>query len=256
MNINHSDKLDALLSLATAQWVDELNDEFLSAQSEIELTPQTNRRILRMLRKDKRRTPPSTARMVFKYLMLAVLIAATVAFTACMALPRIREAIWKIMLEWHDEYVSVQFVPATEDSHASANKPSDSTNTTEKTNDPTIVLPLSIEEINIPKYMPIGYTTKSSITESIFRLSYYDENDSFIFSYHQMVIGFNSTADSENGTLSEIEINGLNAVVIAYSDDPNVYCLYWQDNQYRYRIYGYFEDYNELIRLASSVDVK
>ena len=259
MNNCNYDKLDAIMSLATAEYVKELNEEFLNAECAFEVSYKTKQRILRMIRKDKFRTNHRKTRTVFKYIMVAALIAATVAFTACMALPRIREAIWKAVLDWHDEYVSIQFVPATtEDPNASANKPSDSNSTdaNEKPNDPIIVPPTSIEEVNMPSYMPMGYTTKSSLKERVFRLSYYDENDAFVFSYNQMIIDSDSEGDAEEGTATEITINGLSAMVITYSDEPNVYTLYWQDNQYRYRIYGYFEDYNELIRIANSVDVK
>ena len=259
MNNCNYDKLDAIMSLATAEYVKELNEEFLNAECAFEVSYTTKQRILRMIRKDKFRTNHRKTRTVFKYIMVAALIAATVAFTACMALPRIREAIWKAVLDWHDEYVSIQFVPATtEDPNASANKPSDpnSTDTNEKPNDPIIVPPTSIEEVNVPSYMPMGYRSESTLMERTYTANYFDKNNAFMFCYTQMIIDSDSKGDGEEGTATEITINGLSAIVLTYSDEPNVYTLYWQDQQYRYRIYGYFEDYNELIRIATSVDVK
>ncbi len=259
MNNYSYDQIDAIMSLAMTEYSEKITNQFLNAKPDFEVDEKVEQRILRMIRKDKHRTSRQKAWQVFKYIMVAVLIVATVAFTACMALPRIREAIWDAVVEWHDEYVAIKFVPVTTgDSNVSANKPSEplSTDTTDKPNDPIIVPPDSIEEVNVPGYMPMGYTTESSLKDRVFRLSYYDENDAFMFSYNQMVIDLGSEGDAEEGISTETTINGLSAIIITYNDEPNVYSLYWQDNQYRYRIYGYFEDYDELIRLATSVKVK
>lgn len=259
MNNYSYDQIDAIMTLAMAEYSEKITNQFLNAKLDFELDKNVEQRILRMIRKDKHRTSRQKAWQVFKYIMVAVLIAATVAFTACMALPRIREAIWQAVVEWHDEYVAIKFVPVTtDDSNASVNKPSEplSTDTTDKPNDPIIVPPDSIEEVNVPSYMPAGYTAESKLLEGVYILDYYNENNAFVCSYRQMVINSGSKGDAEEGISTETTINGLSAIIITYNDEPNVYSLYWQDHQYRYSIYGYFEDYNELIRLATSVEVK
>lgn len=259
MNNYTCDQLDAILTLATAKYAQKLTDEFLSAKPDFELSEQAEQRILRLIRKDKHRTTRKNAGRIVKYIMVACLIAATLAFTACMAFPRIRQAIWKAIVEWHDDYIAVKFVPSEpEASNTSTAEPSDTVleDTTDTPDSPIAVPPDSIEEINTPSYMPIGYTTKSSLKKGVFRLSYYDESDAFVFSYNQMVIDSGSEGDALEGISTETTLNGLSAIVITYDDDPNVYTLYWQDSQYRYSIYGYFEDYNELIRFATSVEVK
>lgn len=259
MNNYTYDRLDAILSLATAEYAKKLTDEFLNAKPDFDISAKTEQRIKQMFRKDKHRTSRKNAWKVIRYIMVACLIAATVAFTACMAIPRIRQAIWKAIVEWHDDYVTVKFVPNdTEADNTTTAELSDatSTDTTDKPNDPITVPPDSIVEVNAPSYMPIGYTTKSNLTDKVFRLSYYDENDSFMFSFRQTLIESGSKGDAEEGVSNETTVNGLSAVVFTYDDQPNVYNLFWQDSQYRYNIYGYFDNYNELIRFATSVEVK
>lgn len=259
MNNYTCDQLDAILTLATAKYAQKLTDEFLNAKPDFVMSAETEQRIKQMFRKNKHHINRKNAWKVIRYIMVACLIAATVAFTACMAIPRIRQAIWKAIVEWHDEYVTVKFIPNDNEADSTTTaelSDATSTDTTDKPNDPIAVPPDTIVEVNAPTYMPIGYTTKSSLKESVFRLSYYDENGTFVFSYNQMVIDFGSEGDAEEGSSTEMTINGLSAVIFTYDDEPNVYSLYWQDSQYRYNIYGYFEDYNELIRFATSVEVK
>lgn len=250
MNTYACDRLDAILTLATAEYAQKLTDEFLTAKPDFDISTETEQHIMQMFRKDKRRTSRKNAWKVIRCLMAACLIVATIAFTACMAIPRIRQAIWQAIVEWHDEYVTVKFVPNDTEADTAA------TDTANTPNDPIALPPDSIEEVNMPSYMPMGYTTKSSLKEGLFRLSYYDENDAFVFFYSQMAIDFGSKSDAEQGISTETTINDLSAVIITYQDQPNVYNLYWQDSQYRYNIYGYFEDYDELIRFAASVEVK
>lgn len=259
MNDYTCTRLDAILTVAATEYSQKLTEDFLSVKPDFEMSEPTERRIMRMIRKDKRRASRQNALKIAKYIMIACLIAATVAFTACMAIPRIRQAIWKAIVEWHDEYISIKFVPAETDANdISTAEPTDTTSDTPSAtpNEPIVTPPMTIEEVNMPSYMPVGYKTTSQLMNRIFMLNYFDENDEFVFTYNQTIIDVDDVLDSEEGKITETTINGLNAVIITYEDQPNVYILCWQDSQYRYSIYGYFEDYNELIRLAESVEVK
>lgn len=259
MNDYTSDRLDSILTLAATEYAKKLTDEFSSAKPDFEMSEATERRIMRMIRKDKHRTSRKNAWRIVKYIMVACLIVATVAFTACMAISRIRQAIWKAIVEWHDDCVSVQFVPNETD--ANDTWTSVSTDTTSDTlstaaDSPNVPLLTTIEEVNMPSYMPVGYTTTSIIMGKSFTLSYFDESGAWVFTFNQMVVDADSKGDCREGKFTETTVNGLDAIVITYDDQPNVYTLYWQDSQYRYNIYGYFEDYNELIRFVESVEVK
>jgi hypothetical protein len=115
--------------------------------------------------------------------------------------------------------------------------------------------PKYIEEVNVPSYMPTGYTSNSTLTKKAFMMDYYNQIGENVITFKQRIISSGSEGDAEEGTANEITINGFQAIVISYADHPNEYVLYWQDNQYRYSIHGYFEDYDELIRMATSVKV-
>lgn len=266
MNTHPYNKLDAILALASVEYMKDVTNEFLTTTMDVELSVQTRHQIMRMIRKKEHQGTRQKAWKVCRGILVACLILATLALAACMAIPTIREAIWKVMLEWNDESVKIQFVPnddpdyttGVDPSETTANLPENSTVTEpeDEPDVPTVTPPTSIEEVNVPGYMPMGYTTKSSLESNNFQLLYYNANNTMEIIYRQAIIGYDTEGDGEGGIATELTVNGLNAVLFTYEGEDNIYNLYWQDNQYRYNIYGYFASYDDLIRMATSVAVK
>ena len=258
MNTYPCDKLDAVLMLASAEYMKDTTAEFLTTTMDTGLSLQTRRKILRMIRKEEHREAWLKARKVIRSILVACMLLATLALAACMMIPTVRDAIWKVMLEWNDDSVKVEFVPNDDPDYTTAD-PTEPSNITEPEDAPdtsAVTLPTSIEVVNVPGYMPMGYTTRSSLENSTYRLSYYNENEVMEIIYRQSVIDSSILGDGETGTATELTVNGLNAVLFTYENEENIYNLYWQDSQYTYNIYGYIETYDELIRMASSVAVK
>lgn len=257
---HHSyDKLDMIMALGAAKYAEKLTSQFLNSNPDFEISEQTDRKILRMIRKENHRTSRQQAWKIARFVMVACLIAATIAFTACMAIPRIRQAIWKAVLDWKDDYVVVDFVPADKDNNkpalTSAADPA-TTSSVDTPDKPTPEVPVTVEEINLPSYMPLGYSTQSSHEPGMFVLEYYNSDGDIAFAYRQTIIDTNDIANATGADAADITINGFNAVLFTYPNSPGDYILFWQDNQYRYSLTGTFESYDELIRIASSVEVK
>ena len=61
--------------------------------------------------------------------------------------------------------------------------------------------------------------------------------------------------NGEDATVSEFMMDGKQAYLMSYAEEPNVYNLMWTDNLYIYHIYGYFESVDDLIQIAESVEV-
>ena len=98
----HMEKFDVLLSLASAECVKEEAEAFLSADiSEIADNPQMLRKVLGGSRKGKWHT--------VKIILLVALLCMSIAFTACMLVPEIRQAIWNVLVRGHDDHVEINF---------------------------------------------------------------------------------------------------------------------------------------------------
>lgn len=263
MNNIPNEKLDLIWAMASNEFVKDILIEAEPSESDIKIDDATDNKILHLIRKNNRRTKRRQVWKALRIALVACLALATLALAACMAMPTVREAIWKVVLEWGEESVKIDFVPNDDPDYTTSGNtsedPSSTTTTagsTDEPDEPVVEPPKSIEEVNVPSYMPVGYTTESSLMHNAFRLSYYNENEERVCIFRQVTIDSTTTGDAEGGIAKELTINGLSAIQISYSDEPNVYYLIWQDSKYRYIIYGYFESYDELIRLATSVEVK
>lgn len=266
MNNGANTKLDLIWALAAEEYVKDLILESRKPQADAVIDEYTEKKILRMIRKDDRHRRYGNVRSVFRYVLVACLIAATLALAACMAHPTIREAIWKVFLEWGDESVKISFVPPNDTDSAHTTQLADpavttvdtSASTTEPSDPPEPPAPeppTSIEAVNIPTYLPVGYTIQSTIMRKAYIVDYFNANGELVITFKQMTISSGSKGDGTEGTATEVTVNGLNAVLFTY-DDSSLYLLYWQDGQYRYSINGHFASFKELLRMAESVKVK
>ncbi len=261
MNKNPNEELDLIWAMASKEFVKDILIEAEPTESDVKLDDITDNKILHLIHKNNRRTKRLKVWKALRIALVACLALATLALAACMAMPTVREAIWKVVLEWGDESVKIDFVPADDPDYTISDPTTDDPSgaTTEPTNKPTepvVKPPKSIEEVNVPSYMPVGYMTEGWLMQSNYVMIYYDSTGTNVITYNQMIIDSNSYGDAEDGIATEITINGLNAILITYSDQPTEYVLYWQDAKYRYNIHGWFQSYDELIRMASSVEVK
>jgi cytoskeletal protein RodZ len=268
MNDIANSKIDLIWMFAADEYVKDLIRESRVPHPDAVMDKITEARILRMIRKDHHRQKRRQAWKIVRVALVACLILATLALAACVAIPTIREAIWKVVLEWGDESVKINFVPSddpdyTNPSVTTTDQPSDGPTTTTTTTKPTdepeppvVEAPTSIKEVNIPSYVPSGYTVQSSASRKVYMVTYYDSEGNVAATFQQMTISSGSEGDSQEGVSTDIIINGLNAVLITYEDHPDLYVLYWQDSQYRYNISGTFESQDEVLRIANSVVVK
>lgn len=268
MNDITNSKLDLIWTIAAEEYVQDLVRESRIPREDAVMDEWTRAKILRMIRKEHNRTKRRPIWKALRIALVACLVLATLALAACIALPTVREAIWKVVLEWGDESVKINFVPADDPDDSSAalitTDPATSTTTvttTEPTDEPdpeppAVEPPSSIQEVNIPGYVPAGYTVQSSASRKVYMVSYYDTEGNVSFTFKQTTIPLGSEGDSQEGNPANIIVNGLNAVLITYTDNPNLYVLYWQDSQYRYSIYGTFNNQSELLQMATSVQVK
>lgn len=268
MDINRNfDECDALIRLSCDECLDKDVDEFFNAEIVYRMSERANRRILRMIRKESRVIKHPKLRRAVAIAVFAILLAGTLAFVACVSIPRVRRAMWKSIVEWHDDYISIKFVPDddTDDKNVTDDK-NNTGNTDNKDNTDNIgdnngntqtEPPKIIEEINLPKYIPDGYSFEKYEGERMISVDYYSD-DELMYSFGQFTISStgHDYVDSEDATVSQIFLNDLNATLITYGGDiPGVYALYWQDGKYLYNIYGIFESYEQLIMIASSVEV-
>ena len=246
MNELRAKRFDLAIAASVRENVLRDAEKFLAIdESGIADNLKLKKRILRMVEYGRVRAKHLPS---WKIILVAALLAIVLAFTACMCIPTVREALWSIVLEWHDEYIKVEF------------KPNESTTTTLPTGT-TKVPPKSIEVKAMLTYLPEGYTVANEIAMSTFYMINYKNLDSGEqIRFVQMTIDSDGNGsfmvDSDNAVTKTVYVNGFKGVLFEYADEQGLYSLTWQDESYKYLLNGVFTSADEIVRVAEGVLVE
>lgn len=259
------DKLDQVLALYAEQYVKEEAAYFLSLDiSGIEYNEEIKRRMLRYAFK---RSRYERKRYAVKVILVACLVAMSVAFTACVSIPKIREAIWGAVIEWYDDYISVKFKEITEQTvettkltetseDPSSAEISDGTETS-ATTEVAVTPPKTIEQKAYIANLPEGYyTEEATMTSKYCTTNFYDSDHTLCFYLAQSILDFtHNRYDVEDGKVVELEINNHSAILLEDSEEIGTYTLLWTDGKYGYTLYGNFKSLHDLLQIASLVSL-
>ena len=232
MNECTFDRLDALISLGARSLVDKEAGAFLQMESDCEINSKIRRKVERMIRGYQNKEKIHKIIKPVRIAGVACLICISITFTACVSIPKIREAMWNAVVEWYDEYIAVRF---------------------NKGNSENILPepPETIDEINAPCYMPDGYSASSSKTRFMFSQEYYDQDGEYAYSFIQSlqdrkILYIDETSDN----LVVVDINGVEGMLVV---DEDITSVVWQDGKYLYAIQGTFTAQEELLHICKSV---
>ena len=237
MNERSNDRFESLISAAVVDCVYQTADEFCAVDtSAVPSTPRLYKKVMKNL--------PGRKRTTVKTIIAVALIAAVLALTACACITEIREYFWRVVTEWQGDHFEVSFEKETA--------------TTEQSSaDEESEVPSSIEQIAKLEYLPEGYYLeellqsssqyvvncyKSSEWKYVFSQSIYDVTDSYM--------------DSEYNQTIRVRVNDNDAILTEEHHDGMIYYnLVWQDDYYRYSLYGSFDSLAELLKTAENVNL-
>lgn len=230
----HIEKFDALLSLAAAECVKDEATAFVSADlSGVEDNPRMLRKILGISSKSKWKA--------LKIIVLVALLCMSIAFSACMLVPEIRNVIWNVFVKEREGSIEVGFETQWE---------------TEAVTESIVMgYPETIEKKMILTYVPEGYIIEEEISITLqYYIYYYSETQNAAFCIMQNSIAdTNAFIDNEGIEIAQLEIKGNKAVLIENDTDEIIYTLIWKDDQYRYMIQGEFSSISELVKIAEGI---
>ena len=251
---------ELLLSAASELSIEAEIDAFLAIDSsDIEVDERKMRKVQRFIR------GKHTSRWhAVKIALVACLIIMSLAFTACMSIPELREAIYNVIVEWREGHVGISFEDpknptsptATEDSVATTSTSTEATTVEVTAPLVPVTPPSTIESKAQFTYLPEEcYTVVDYDGNGSYIISVYKSNDgSWVFSLSQTVInGELHLSDSDTQVMDDIQINGCNAVMLEDTENIGVYGVVWRDGYYDYHIYGYFGSKDIAMQVASGV---
>ena len=169
---------ELLLFAASEECSKKQAEEFLQTNTEgFEITDKQRKRMKQLIRKHSRKEKRKHTALKLKWVAVACLLSLSIALTACVSIPELREAIKKFFLDWKEDFVAVGFGNEKSDTSRfdkidvgdagdvnsdSSTQPSDDT-TTEKLPPPT-----EITRKAYTSYLPGNYTYEVDFDSKIY----------------------------------------------------------------------------------------
>lgn len=236
------DELDILIESAVEDSIDEF-DEFDSLDiSNVEFSPSYKRRKRKIIRKYKYAPVIATAKKIGSRVAMFAGVILTAALITVMSVSALREAIIGAVIEWYEDYVSVQFETESNTEgiiESIAGETEEPWEAVMKARRPTDI-PEGVEEV-------VWLDSRAKVA-----IDYY-VNDKFWASYSQNIYNENNIyVDNDTVILDYINIHGYKGIIFQYTT-KNEKVLVWNDGVYIYRIVTN-GTINDLISLAESIE--
>ena len=256
---------ELLLFAAAEKSCERQAQEFLSVDSTgFEISPSQQKRMKKIAKtygfgiKKK----PSYIRLI----AAACLIALAISLSACMYVPKIRNAIKAFFVEWYENYIAIgfgekennepkyEFIEPNKDTEESeAVDPKDTVyqNSSEETQP---LPPSKITKKISLTYLPEAYNMKVDIDNETYYSIMFFEEEEIVFTAVQNIINSElNWTNSEQQNIYKTTVNSYDAILIEDLQNPNVYTIIWQDNEYEYLIAGKFSDIKEITKVAEGI---
>lgn len=220
----NSKKADALLYMSVGALVREDLDFWNSLDgSNSVFDKKFNKRIKKLFLREAKHYADTAPIRSLKRALVTCLIILSAAFLLSMSIAAVRNEFLGTISKWFDEYVVINFIA-----------------------DDTAAESIIKKE---PAYIPDGYEKIVGIDTPFMCTADYYFNKDLMFSYSQQPISSGSAFDNENCEISELKINGFDAILFKGSDYNT---LYYHDDISSYTITGCISS-DELIKIANSI---
>lgn len=232
VNRINNDKLDALIMMSADVLVWNNINEFLSTDTSDVVRPKAlDRRILKMIRRERRQRDYGLLYTRLKQIVAALLIVCSTMFAMAMSIDAVRTEIWETIVQWYEEYFSVMYVTDDE-------------------------VPTTIESKMEPKQIPNDWMEKVIVDSTSGYLIFYMNDDFIAATFSQLTMNKdNHKIDSDNTIVTDIKIDSYDGLLIQYTD-KNTKFIVWSNGQYAFSLSTQVEDVSveTLIMMAESVE--
>lgn len=263
MQYSENDKLDRLIGIAFFDCGVKDAEFFRNIDtSDIPDNPRLDRKIHRLIkRKAREATVKKTKRIAWRVAVATMLIL-SIMFAALMSISAIREAIWKTIVSWYENYITVQYEPPQQEvsennndnSTISENDLSDTHSSDTSDSQAVIVLPpTEILEIRKPTWLP-EETVEDMISQDKWTVyTDYYLNEEYIASFQQLVLKkYERYYNNEDALVENFYIGNSKAIFVSYKNYSEKYIV-WSDGEYIYTLTSETLEKEQMIQIAESV---
>lgn len=212
MNTMKNDRLDAMILLSAHVLAEKNEADLMSVDtSEVNIPAKVERRIRRMIGKERRRREYGVVYKAAKQAAAIILVICTAAFVFSMSVEAVREALWSTVIQWYEDYISI--------THVTYDNP-----------------PEIIEEKKEPAAIPDDWVREVLVdSQSVYYIQYFYDNDDIMGFIQKVLDDTDEWIDNENSKVEYITINGYKGNLVILNDKGMSYLL-WSDGCYSYTI--------------------
>ncbi len=227
-----NDKLDALILLSGSVLIDENVKLFESTDTSCVLRPRSlDRRVKRNIKRESLKNDFGTFFKYAKRVAAVILVICTISFAAIISVDAVRKAVWNIVVEFFDDYLSISF--ATEENNPTNEDLNNETATMEK-----------------------GWKRDIIFYNGDTFLAEYFNNGTIMFTYEiSHITDTSNPFGSENAEVEHLKILDYDALLFVTPEDE-FYGLSWIDGEYLHTLLAFSESItkDQLISWAQSAD--
>lgn len=251
------DKLDMIIALAAKDCGNddvELLDNL--DVSEVALDKYFHRRKARIVEKHKHYPTMIAFKRGLLRVAIVLMVFMSLGFTTIMAISPMRKAVFEVVIEWYEDYITIRYEPTDKDvNDASGGEGNDTKDNDENPpiNDPVIIPPTVIEEVRKPTALPQNVVEDVVMqNKTLVCIDYYINNE-FAYTFNQMLLADRDKyLDNEGVLIETIDINGNSGTVIQHTEFSGV-SIVWSDGEYIYQMITQSTSLDELIHICRSV---
>ena len=251
------DKLDMIIALAAKDCGNddvELLDNL--DVSEVALDKYFHRRKARIVEKHKHYPTMIAFKRGLLRVAIVLMVFMSLGFTTIMAISPMRKAVFEVVIEWYEDYITIRYEPTDKDVNDASEGDGNETKDNDENppiNDPVIIPPTVIEEVRKPTGLPQNVVEDIVMQNKTFVCIDYYEGGELVYTFNQMSLeDRDKYLDNEGAIVETVDINGNSGTVIQHTEFSGI-SIVWSDGEYIYQMITQSTSLDELIHLCRSV---
>ena len=247
MTFAENEKLECLIKLTYID--DDMSDvkAFKAMDvSDVVLSDKLNKRVDKLINKSNHNKRIMIKKSTVRLLVAAVIMD-TLIIASILSISAVRDAIRNAIVDFFEEYVSVHFIPQSDNAEST----SDELPSADATSVETLSNLNSIQEYKRPK-LPEEYNMVELMkTSGMYCFEIYLNDVDSVMYIQKLLDAEDSDFTNEGAQVEEIQVDGMEGVIITNPDGYNMIAL--SDNYYVYTLSGK-ADKDLLIYFASLIE--
>ncbi len=257
MDAGMLDKLDMMLALAGKDCGND-DVELLNRldASSVMLDKGFHRKKARIVQKHKNGPTTRVLKKGLLWAAMVLMIIMSMGFTTIMAVSPMRKAVFEVIIEWHESYITLHYENVNKDTvNANGEVQNTTTGNTEipPTEVPVITPPTTIKEVRKPTDLADNIIEDVIVQNKVYVCIDYYKDEELAYTFTQMILSESDMyIDNDGITLDTIDIGGKEGTLIQHTTFSGI-SIIWSDGEYIYQVITQSATLEELIALCRSV---